>query len=303
MLKIAHEAFVYDSWPQGDGGKEWGKCTAALIELDTAILEMLRWPTHANVLAMTEKLNLAVNQAHNNGWWMNKFTGDDLTFTYAAEQNLTIIAEAGWAALQVAKEFTNPRAAELVEQYKLQQPIVVAERMSRELPEEDSNDSDESDDDIIEIIDDKPMEIEDTKEEEPLAVEPDNPSGPTKLSKIVYNPIEHKVTKIHVRYEAQSGNIVSMHFQFAVGEIGYFSRTVQVAVENVQEFLKPLQDYGAEGSYSSDAGGYYPAYPNSEKGVNYIVESYLATAAHYDTNFTITAVWHDGKQLPFVVKK
>jgi hypothetical protein len=66
--------FTECSWPGGGfGGKAWGGCADAVIALDAAVRAALRGRDRKGIRTI-EALNVAVNAAHNNGWWMNKFT-------------------------------------------------------------------------------------------------------------------------------------------------------------------------------------------------------------------------------------
>jgi hypothetical protein len=68
------------SWGQGSGygGKKWHACLQAVVTLDTAVRAAARPGSKADHTGVVAALNVAVNQAHNNGWWMNKFASSDL---------------------------------------------------------------------------------------------------------------------------------------------------------------------------------------------------------------------------------
>jgi hypothetical protein len=57
----------------GYGGPKWALCGAALCPLFNAIKILVEQPTADNSSRLLEALNIAVNQAHNGGWWLNKF--------------------------------------------------------------------------------------------------------------------------------------------------------------------------------------------------------------------------------------
>jgi hypothetical protein len=65
--------FFNGSWGGAFGGYPWGDCTLSIANLDAAIVTLVHEPTLPHVAEMIESLNFAVNLAHNNGWWMNKF--------------------------------------------------------------------------------------------------------------------------------------------------------------------------------------------------------------------------------------
>lgn len=60
------------------GGPKWARCGKALTRLFTAISSFSREPSNAGVSELLRALNEAINQAHNGGWWMNKFGPSDL---------------------------------------------------------------------------------------------------------------------------------------------------------------------------------------------------------------------------------
>ena len=55
------------------GGPNWARCGKALARLCTAIGNLASHPGDAEVGELLRALNGAINQAHNGGWWMNKF--------------------------------------------------------------------------------------------------------------------------------------------------------------------------------------------------------------------------------------
>lgn len=55
------------------GGIKWAMCGKATMELFNAIGELVRKPNDEGVKNLIFALNVAVNQAHNGGWWLNKF--------------------------------------------------------------------------------------------------------------------------------------------------------------------------------------------------------------------------------------
>jgi hypothetical protein len=61
----------------GMGGRRWALCGAALAPLFTSIKRLVTKPTQKNASKLLLDYNIAVNQAHNGGWWLNKFIGKD----------------------------------------------------------------------------------------------------------------------------------------------------------------------------------------------------------------------------------
>lgn len=85
--------FARRNWAKSYGGRAWARCTAALIQLDLAVAALVRWDdahqhnTHKKgkkpaALSLDPEtllgnigtaFNVVVNEAHNGGWWLNKF--------------------------------------------------------------------------------------------------------------------------------------------------------------------------------------------------------------------------------------
>ncbi len=60
----------------GMGGHNWAICAHALIPLFEAVKRLAQQPDDEAVGGLIRALNVAVNQAHNGGWWLNKFMPD-----------------------------------------------------------------------------------------------------------------------------------------------------------------------------------------------------------------------------------
>lgn len=66
--------FRYGQWPSsGFGGHKWACCGATLVGLFNSIQQLAEKQDQASANKVVAELNLAVNQAHNGGWWLNKF--------------------------------------------------------------------------------------------------------------------------------------------------------------------------------------------------------------------------------------
>ena len=65
--------FRYGTWSGAFGGIKWACCGAATITLFNAIRELAVNPSETSAAGVVKALNLVVNQAHNGGWWLNKF--------------------------------------------------------------------------------------------------------------------------------------------------------------------------------------------------------------------------------------
>lgn len=84
LVEQAWASFHYGAWSNGYGGEAWAECTEATIALETTLLDCLRQPSPTGVAGILSALNRVVNLAHNNGWWLNKFTSRD-TFDRGAQ--------------------------------------------------------------------------------------------------------------------------------------------------------------------------------------------------------------------------
>jgi hypothetical protein len=67
------DKFYNRAWSPGIGGKKWGQCADATADLWNATVRFARLRTKECLTALVDALNVVVNQAHNNGWWFNKF--------------------------------------------------------------------------------------------------------------------------------------------------------------------------------------------------------------------------------------
>lgn len=66
--------FRYGTWSGSIGGIKWAQCGAATVELFNAVRDLAADPSDEKANSLLRALNTAVNQAHNGGWWMNKFS-------------------------------------------------------------------------------------------------------------------------------------------------------------------------------------------------------------------------------------
>ena len=87
--------FRYGRWASaGFGGPKWACCGAATIDVFNSIWALANNPTEDTAAAVVQAVNLMVNQAHNGGWWFNKFIGADV-FERAASSDLAFIIRTG----------------------------------------------------------------------------------------------------------------------------------------------------------------------------------------------------------------
>jgi hypothetical protein len=92
--------FRYGAWGGSVGGKRWAACAVALVPLFNTLRDLSLSPTEESVNALLLALNKALNQAHYNGWWMNKFTSTN-AFTKAADGDESIAIEAALLATEM----------------------------------------------------------------------------------------------------------------------------------------------------------------------------------------------------------
>ncbi len=66
--------FRYGGWSPSYGGPKWAACGASLKPVFEAIRTLAKDPNEQTVTELVKAYNVAINQAHNGGWWLNKFT-------------------------------------------------------------------------------------------------------------------------------------------------------------------------------------------------------------------------------------
>ena len=93
LLPQATDSFVEESWAGGFGGKKWANCARSVVRLDRALIGVMGGGEQPAAIELLDALNNAVNQAHNNGWWMNKFI-DQSAFDQAAAGDFVTVFEA-----------------------------------------------------------------------------------------------------------------------------------------------------------------------------------------------------------------
>lgn len=86
---IGHTAWDFANlrWTSGYGGMKWHACTEATLKLEKTIRQLLAYRTEENVKLLVAALHGAINQAHNGGWWLDKFCSKSY-FDWAAKQSL-----------------------------------------------------------------------------------------------------------------------------------------------------------------------------------------------------------------------
>lgn len=122
-LGTAQWMFTNLKWSSSFGGPAWAKCTQSIIDLDSAIVTLINNPSNDAVALVVSKLNNAVNQAHNGGWWLNKFIQHSW-FDLASRQSLRSLAISAAAMYQVKKtDIEEARIEEFLSSWKSAKPI------------------------------------------------------------------------------------------------------------------------------------------------------------------------------------
>src|SRR6185437_6316460 len=124
-LYRAQWMFTHYPWsqPSSYGGERWRVCGDALLALDEALRQFVRNPQGEHFTALSVAYNGAVNQAHNGGWWLNKFT-DELTMDKAATGHPEIAARA-IPVIGALRKVAPSSIDYALACYRVAQPIVV----------------------------------------------------------------------------------------------------------------------------------------------------------------------------------
>lgn len=77
VTQILHYGFGDPDQTKTYGGRKWALCGVALAPLYNAVRDLAQDPTEKNASELVLALNVAVNQAHNGGWWLNKFVSNE----------------------------------------------------------------------------------------------------------------------------------------------------------------------------------------------------------------------------------
>lgn len=108
--------FLNHSWSSGYGGAAWANCMSAVKQLDFNTQAVMREPNAEHVKQLGLALHEAVNQAHNNGWWLNKFTSGN-AFNDAAAGNPQIFLSAV-PMMAAARSIPREDLAEVIVKWK-----------------------------------------------------------------------------------------------------------------------------------------------------------------------------------------
>lgn len=98
----------YGAFGGSVGGIKWARCGEALAKLFDEVGALAKDPTLDKANNLLRAFNFAVNQAHNGGWWLNKFT-DTNAFTRVQKGDLTYTLSLPpflWRCAETHKELT-----------------------------------------------------------------------------------------------------------------------------------------------------------------------------------------------------
>lgn len=145
--KAQNRFMYYSGWGGSYGGKAWAKCTDSLITLDGEIKDFLANPTQDGIAEIVSQLNIAINQAHNGGWWLNKFVSQNV-FTAASKQDIHTLSAAGAVAFEVDRFVRSAtfNDDEVLALWRSEEPITVPTTPGV-LPHDLGEDSDEPEED------------------------------------------------------------------------------------------------------------------------------------------------------------
>lgn len=77
-LPRTYNALRWGNFGGAVGGAPWARCGKATVELFDAVGALAREKDDASLNELIRTFNRAVNQAHHNGWWLNKFAPSGL---------------------------------------------------------------------------------------------------------------------------------------------------------------------------------------------------------------------------------
>lgn len=128
-IKTFAEDFQYKTWGGGYGGKKWYACAAAIIELDKYVLTFLNSANNDTYVNVVQALNVAINQAHNNGWWFNKFVPESTFSNISNEKLASIIPAVLWLyELPIKKKIPTKVVESVLVPWSTSSPIECKER-------------------------------------------------------------------------------------------------------------------------------------------------------------------------------
>ena len=101
-----YQLFLHGRWPGGYGGKPWANCTEETLQLDWALRRAYKEGTQKAINGLIKQFHTAINCAHNNGWWLNKFSAKSAFDAHAKGMLLQILKTLRvlWIAVNEAKD-------------------------------------------------------------------------------------------------------------------------------------------------------------------------------------------------------
>jgi hypothetical protein len=210
-LGVAQWMFTTLQWSGSYGGPAWGNCTGAIIDMDEEIRKYLNAPSKEKIAAIVTALNVAVNQAHNGGWWLNKFIGHDW-FDSASQQSLISLAFTGASMLlaeQVMRIQSGEEVDHLLEAWKAASDIEISkgalqiesvekvQKHPSDWMEKGDTDDDEDDNDPPDWDDDSLQSSDDVSDPSVTDSKAVNVSNPKKFMNINTVPLVPQ-SKIHL---------------------------------------------------------------------------------------------------------
>lgn len=100
ISQLLYWGFGDPKLPHGYGGPKWALCGAALCPLFNVMRRVVLERSSESATELISALNLAINQAHNGGWWLNKFA-DGTAYTEVPKADLGYVLKAATAAYSV----------------------------------------------------------------------------------------------------------------------------------------------------------------------------------------------------------
>ena len=288
QLGLVQWLFLNHKWRSSFGGPAWAKCTNSLLVLDAAARALLNMPSPEAVTVLTTALNQAVNQAHNGGWWLDKFVPLN-AFEQASEQSLMALCHAAHGVhcmgVLAEGESKNKQWEPVVEKWaslgdlKIVPPGWYAEVYPP--PKDDSEDSDgvhwelnysddssEDDEDGIDDVDPTseilfvdPASVEPVKAAKKPEATSLTPSHYTNLGEegipMIDSPV---ISSVQGRYRVDGFGTPYMHIQYRIeGMTGYYAVDVPLDHPPAQQEAPCNKDGVPYHSYSgSNVVGYFP---------------------------------------------
>ena len=118
----------YGTFNGSVGGIKWARCGKALGKLFDAVGILAANPTAENCDVLMRAFNFAVNQAHNGGWWLNKFISGK-AFQQVQEGMLEWTMKLPpllWRLGEVKESISPEKAKTLIKQWAKWQPLSLA---------------------------------------------------------------------------------------------------------------------------------------------------------------------------------